>query len=311
MRINVLLLTYCQENLIGRAIESVMRQKDDGLNELIICDDCSTDNTWKVINDYAKLYPSMIRAFHNEKNLGIYGNCNKLVSIRGKADLFCFLSGDDELCDGWFRSVTEYVKENNVRLEMAVGFFSDWETFYNDGKKQIFHTNSSVNKDNRLFGLHLRGMVSTRSMILSQTVMNSFIPVDTTKGVGFAESSFNNQWMQKIEMPYYIPFVGSRYYAGIGVSSDVSKLGNKYYTDDLIRLHKELLNFTDNREDRYFILFRIKIAQFHKIKNPIYLIISVFYYVLGMRTYGYRKKHFCANFNFLFLFVKRHLHYHK
>ena len=51
-KINVLVVTYNQENVIGRCLESILCQKVFGLNKIIICDDHSTDNNWLIINAY-------------------------------------------------------------------------------------------------------------------------------------------------------------------------------------------------------------------------------------------------------------------
>ncbi len=40
-RINVLIVTYKQADTIGRNIESILCQKEYGLNEIVICDDLS------------------------------------------------------------------------------------------------------------------------------------------------------------------------------------------------------------------------------------------------------------------------------
>ena len=45
-KISVLIVTYKQADVIGRNIESIIQQKEYGLHEIIICDDCSPDNNW-------------------------------------------------------------------------------------------------------------------------------------------------------------------------------------------------------------------------------------------------------------------------
>ena len=53
-KISVLIVTYKQANVIGRNIESILQQKDYGLHEIVICDDCSPDNNWEVIQSYVR-----------------------------------------------------------------------------------------------------------------------------------------------------------------------------------------------------------------------------------------------------------------
>ena len=49
VKINVLIITYNQEDLIKRAIDSILCQKEYGLNKIVVSDDCSSDNTWNVL----------------------------------------------------------------------------------------------------------------------------------------------------------------------------------------------------------------------------------------------------------------------
>ena len=116
-KINVLIITYKQEDVIGRALDSVLCQKEFGLNKIIVCDDCSPDNNWGIIQQYAQRYPEIIEAYRNETNLGIYGNSEKVVSLKGVADFYYMMSGDDALCDGWFIEIQKYIINNRIESE--------------------------------------------------------------------------------------------------------------------------------------------------------------------------------------------------
>lgn len=105
-KISVLIVTYKQANVIGRNIESILQQKDYGLHEIVICDDCSPDNNWEVIQSYVEKYPNIIRAYRNNPNLGIYGNSDKCALLHGDAELFCWLEGDDALEPDVFKGGT-------------------------------------------------------------------------------------------------------------------------------------------------------------------------------------------------------------
>ena len=82
-KISVLMPAYNAEKYIGEAVESILNQTFKDF-ELIIIDDCSTDKTWEIIQDYAKK-DNRIVPLKNEKNLGIAGNRNLLIKLaRGK-----------------------------------------------------------------------------------------------------------------------------------------------------------------------------------------------------------------------------------
>lgn len=94
MKLSILMVTYNHENFIAQAIESVLMQETDFEYELIICDDYSTDNTRKIVEQFAADNPSRIRFLNREKNLGPAQNFIKgFFECRGQ--YVAFLEGDD------------------------------------------------------------------------------------------------------------------------------------------------------------------------------------------------------------------------
>jgi teichuronic acid biosynthesis glycosyltransferase TuaG len=88
--ISVIMPTYNNCNYIETAIHSVLIQ--DIPLELIIIDDCSTDNTDELLTKYAS-YPNIILA-KNKSNLGAAASRNKGVSL-AKGKYIAFLDADD------------------------------------------------------------------------------------------------------------------------------------------------------------------------------------------------------------------------
>jgi glycosyltransferase involved in cell wall biosynthesis len=76
--VSVLMTAYNREKFIVEAIESVIASTYTDW-ELIITDDCSTDNTLAVARDFEKK-DRRIKVYLNEKNLGDYPNRNKAAS---------------------------------------------------------------------------------------------------------------------------------------------------------------------------------------------------------------------------------------
>lgn len=95
--VSVLMTAFNRQALIGISIESVLNQDFTDF-EFIIVDDASTDNTWEIILDYAKV-DSRIKAYRNEVNLGDYPNRNKAASYASRKYLK-YLDSDDILNPG-------------------------------------------------------------------------------------------------------------------------------------------------------------------------------------------------------------------
>ncbi|MER3632185.1 MAG: hypothetical protein C4325_08490 [Blastocatellia bacterium] len=93
-KVSVCMITYNHEPYIAQAIEGVLMQETDFPVELVIGEDCSTDNTRKICEDYAKRYPDKIRLHARESNLGMSQNFVKTIcECRGEYIAFC--EGDD------------------------------------------------------------------------------------------------------------------------------------------------------------------------------------------------------------------------
>ena len=88
MKVDILMATYNGEKYLRPQIESILDQTFKDFN-LIICDDCSKDNTWKILEEYAQK-DSRIKIIKNEKNLGYNKNFEKLLGFVTSVTL-CYL----------------------------------------------------------------------------------------------------------------------------------------------------------------------------------------------------------------------------
>lgn len=96
--ISVLMTAYNRERYIGEAIESVLSSTYKNF-ELIIVDDCSTDNTVSIAEEFRRT-DCRIRLYVNQKNLGDYGNRNIAASY-ARGEYIKYLDSDDKiLVDG-------------------------------------------------------------------------------------------------------------------------------------------------------------------------------------------------------------------
>ena len=98
LMVSVGMLAYNHGKFIGQAIESVVEQECTFRFELVIAEDCSSDNTLSVIMEYKEKYPKIIRVLQHKHNLGMAGNTSALVrELKGKYTAWC--EGDDFWCD--------------------------------------------------------------------------------------------------------------------------------------------------------------------------------------------------------------------
>ena len=92
--ISVIVCTYNQEKYLAQALDSILMQLCDEPFEILIGDDCSTDDTGKIANDYQSRYPDKVRVVRPEKNGGASQNFIRLVEA-SKGEVLSICDGDD------------------------------------------------------------------------------------------------------------------------------------------------------------------------------------------------------------------------
>lgn len=96
--LTVKMLAYNHGKYIAQAIESIVSQKTEYKFELLIGEDCSTDNTRGVIQRYQEAFPHIIRVVYHQTNQGCTMNSYSLdLEAKGKYIAGC--EGDDFWCD--------------------------------------------------------------------------------------------------------------------------------------------------------------------------------------------------------------------
>jgi glycosyltransferase involved in cell wall biosynthesis len=93
--VTFVLLAYNQERYIREAVEAALAQEYSPL-EIILSDDCSTDRTFAIIASIAKIYggANKVRLNRNDRNLGISGHINKIMSL-SHGEIVVVAAGDD------------------------------------------------------------------------------------------------------------------------------------------------------------------------------------------------------------------------
>jgi glycosyltransferase involved in cell wall biosynthesis len=115
-----MMITYNHEPYIREAIESVFAQDFNGPMELVIGEDCSTDNTRAIIEDVCRDAPIHVRLLTSERNVGMHANGRRvLAECRGK--YIALLEGDDEWLLPSKTAIQVSILEGSPHLSMCFG----------------------------------------------------------------------------------------------------------------------------------------------------------------------------------------------
>ncbi|TRX36881.1 glycosyltransferase [Flavobacterium sp. ZT3R18] len=107
MKISVALCTYNGASYIKKQLDSILYQKEYTINEIVICDDNSTDDTLEILNIYKQIYPTIFSIHRNDINIGSTQNFEKAIALCSGD--FIFLADQDDI---W--------KEDKVQKTLAV-----------------------------------------------------------------------------------------------------------------------------------------------------------------------------------------------
>jgi len=263
---SIIMITYNQEGYIRSAIDSLFRQ---GANpyEVIISDDCSTDSTQSIIQEYQEKYPSIIKPIFQKTNLGIYGNLNSLINnIKLRGDIISFLSGDDLFKDNLLSFFDKFIDENQLdpRVEKFM-IFTNTLGLFPDGSEKVLYNNFKFrNKDP--IELRIRELTSSRYTGISRKLYETMNEWNTEIGL-WSDAAHSFDLCLNCENFYFINKAGPVYRKGSGVTSD-NNSGKSWhrYAEYLLIERAEHLNKCD-------VNFLKKKACFYNIqtnKRPIY-----------------------------------------
>ena len=92
--ISVVIPSYNRADTVGQTIDSILVQKVDANIEIVIGDDCSTDNVREVLLKYKAQHPDVIKLLFHEQNMGLGANWATCVkACKGK--YICNCDNDD------------------------------------------------------------------------------------------------------------------------------------------------------------------------------------------------------------------------
>jgi protein O-GlcNAc transferase len=105
---------YNEAKSIERTVRSALGQADI----ILISDNNSTDETYKICEELAGQYPE-IRLYRHEKNLGAVANFQFLIE-KCEAQYFLWLGAHDELSEGYVRNLAALL-DSDLKAVLAFG----------------------------------------------------------------------------------------------------------------------------------------------------------------------------------------------
>ena len=238
--VSVVLCTYNGEKYLEKQIQSIINQTYNKL-EIIINDDCSSDNTMNILEKYQQI-DSRIKVFRNVENLGFNKNFETAIK-KCKGDIIALCDQDDI----W--------ELNKIELQVEVLISQNLSMVYSNSKL-INDKDESLNKELfsqlrvlPIFGKNPLGFifgncVPGHTIIFDKVLIDKIIPIP--------EVVFFDRW---------ISFVASMY-NGINFLPNtlVSYRQHALNVTDALRVRKKKKSF-QTRIDKKYNAYKIRLKE--------------------------------------------------
>ena len=152
---SIIVPCYNHEKFLSDFFESIFNQTYDNI-ELLICDDCSSDNSIGVIKEYEKIVKEKLEnvvVLRNEENLGIVKTLNKLIII-SRGEFVKIIASDDMLDTNYCSEVyKQFSSDINIDVVVTNGWMVPEKTKYHqaDTQFELFYKDEPDFKSNDLF----------------------------------------------------------------------------------------------------------------------------------------------------------------
>ncbi|MGE8377017.1 MAG: glycosyltransferase family 2 protein [Sphingobacterium sp.] len=212
---SIIVLTYNQAELLPQCLDSILQEEILPF-EIIIGDDCSTDETDHIVAQYKSKYPEIIKMHKNEKNLGIFKNWNRLMKL-ANGEIISSIAGDDFFKPGLLKSLNSCIHSNNLdAFEEKFIVVTNSIVLHTNGQERIYDNYKLRNT--RILKARIRYGLSYREVGISRRLFDSLDSIE--EGIGFhADWLYIIDQVYKSDKFYFINEAFSVYRLGSGVTS--------------------------------------------------------------------------------------------
>ncbi len=170
LKISVCVVAYNHGRYIGDCLASVVGQQVDADLEILVGDDCSTDETRRIIAAYADKYPGLVLPVFHPKNIGGTRNYQVLIG-KAEGDYIAHVDGDDYWLPGKLAEQIAFLEENRncaavYANAIAISDSGELVGRFNGVLPQQFDLDYLVRKGNFLNGSSLVYRARCRDPIL-------------------------------------------------------------------------------------------------------------------------------------------------
>ena len=112
--ISIVIPVYNVEQYLRKCLDSCINQTLKEI-EIIVVDDCSPDNSDKIMLEYERKYPDIVKCIYLDKNIKLGGARNKGVEI-ANGEYILFVDSDDYIANNMCEELYKSITSNNADM---------------------------------------------------------------------------------------------------------------------------------------------------------------------------------------------------
>ncbi|MCZ2085200.1 MAG: glycosyltransferase [Flavobacteriales bacterium] len=185
MTTSVALCTFNGEKFLQEQLDSILSQ-DIPVNEIVICDDGSTDSTQLILKEYESRFPTLFCVFINSENLGYVRNFEKALSLCTQEIIF-LCDQDDMWHQDKVNIITQYFTQHPEtgivahNLEL-IGSYNGNKTFWD--LKNFCYKEQKFQQKDLLQRILIDGNIFPgMSLAIRKNLLNQYLPLQKVNTV--------------------------------------------------------------------------------------------------------------------------------
>lgn len=117
-KVSVCVITYNHEKYIRQCLQSIVDQETNFNFEVIVGEDCSTDGTRAIVQEFAERFPDIVKPIYQKKNIG--GGVNNFLSVHraARGEYIAHVDGDDYCLPGKLQAQSDLL-DNDISCNIV------------------------------------------------------------------------------------------------------------------------------------------------------------------------------------------------
>ncbi len=281
--ISVVLASYNGSKFIKGQLDSILNQTYKAF-EIICVDDCSTYDTYKILEEYKYKYPDILKVYKNDKNIGSRATFSKAIKYTNGE--YVALSDQD---DWWYPEKLE-ILYNNIKNNPNIAFVYSNAHLVDENlsiiKENIIKQNNTLINGKNFLNIIIDNSVMGCTMLLNSNFAKKCLPLPFV--------GLHHDW--------YFALMACNYNLEVKFI-DIPLIKYRLHSSNLVNSKKakgSIITKTKNRIQRLYE--EIVNIDFNKIENSLLLDLLLLKknYILALKN-----KNFFDALNYWFILFKR------